>query len=292
MNWRTRLSPATFALLLLTAAAASADDIRVMTSGGFAAAYLELAPAFEQATGHRPVTDTTSIGTGASGIAARLARGEAIDVVIASRQDIDRLIASGQIRAGSRVDLARSSIGMAVRRGAPKPDISTVDALRRTLLEATSIAYSASVSGVYLSTELFQQLGIADRVLPKSRMIEGERVGAVVARGDAEIGFQQISELLPVPGIDLVGPLPQAVQRVTVFSAGIGANARNPDLAKRLIDFMASPAAVPAIVKSALEAIGACAGCDPFDEPNRSDYAAHWNASGPTRFAVSERISF
>jgi molybdate transport system substrate-binding protein len=269
MNWRTRLSPATFALLLLTAAAASAEDIKVMTSGGFAAAYLALAPAFEQATGHRPATDTTSIGTGASGIVARLARGEAIDVVIVARQDLERLIASGQIRAGSRVDLARSSIGMAVRRGAPKPDISTVDALRRTLLEATSIAYSASVSGVYLSTELFQQLGIADRVLPKSRKIEGERVGAVVARGDAEIGFQQISELLPVPGIDFVGPLPQAVQRVTVFSAGIGANARNPDLAKRLIDFMASPAAVPAIEKSALEPCSFRTNLTPTAPPSR-----------------------
>ena len=268
MNWRTRLSPATFALLL-TAAAASAEDIKVMTSGGFAPAYLELAPAFEQATGHRPATDTTSIGTGASGIVARLARGEAIDVVIVARQDLERLIASGQIRAGSRVDLARSSIGMAVRRGAPKPDISTVDALRRTLLEATSIAYSASVSGVYLSTELFQQLGIADRVLPKSRKIEGERVGAVVARGDAEIGFQQISELLPVPGIDFVGPLPQAVQRVTVFSAGIGANARNPDLAKRLIDFIASPAAVPAIEKSALEPCSFRTNLTPTAPPSR-----------------------
>ena len=268
MNWRTRLSPATFALLL-TAAAASAEDIKVMTSGGFAAAYLALAPAFEQATGHRPATDTTSIGTGASGIVARLARGEAIDVVIVARQDLERLIASGQIRAGSRVDLARSSIGMAVRRGAPKPDISTVDALRRTLLEATSIAYSASVSGVYLSTELFQQLGIADRVLPKSRKIEGERVGAVVARGDAEIGFQQISELLPVPGIDFVGPLPQAVQRVTVFSAGIGANARNPDLAKRLIDFIASPAAVPAIEKSALEPCSFRTNLTPTAPPSR-----------------------
>ena len=127
---------------------------------------------------------------------------------------------------------------------------------------------------MYLSTELFQQLGIADRVLPKSRKIEGERVGAVVARGDAEIGFQQISELLPVPGIDFVGPLPQAVQRVTVFSAGIGANARNPDLAKRLIDFMASPAAVPAIEKSALEAIGAA----PVKEVSQHDDFDHYSA--------------
>jgi molybdate transport system substrate-binding protein len=144
---------------------------------------------------------------------------------------------------------------MAVRRGAPKPDISSVDALRRTLLEARSIAYSASVSGTYLSTELFQRLGIADRVLPKSRKIEGERVGAVVARGEAEIGFQQISELLPVPGIDVVGPLPPDVQRVTVFSAGIGVAATNPALAKSFVEFLASPAALSAIRKSALETV-------------------------------------
>jgi molybdate transport system substrate-binding protein len=146
---------------------------------------------------------------------------------------------------------------MAVRRGAPKPDISSVDALRRTLLEAKSIAYSASVSGAYLSMELFQQLGIADRVLPKSRRIEGERVGAVVARGEAEIGFQQISELLPVPGIDLVGPLPSDVQRVTVFSAGIGVAATQPEVAKSFIAFLSSTAAVPAIRNSALEAVTA-----------------------------------
>jgi molybdate transport system substrate-binding protein len=145
---------------------------------------------------------------------------------------------------------------MAVRRGAPKPDISTVEALRRTLLDAKSVAYSASVSGAYLSNELFQRLGVADRVLPKSRRVENERVGAVVARGEAEIGFQQISELLPVPGIDLVGPLPSDVQRVTVFSAGIGVAATQPAVAKSFIDFLASPAAVIAIRNSALETIG------------------------------------
>ena len=162
----------------------------------------------------------------------------------------------GLIRPGTRVDLARSAIGMAVRHGAPKPDISSIDALRRTLLDAKSIAYSASVSGTYLSTELFKQLGIADRVLPKSRRVEGgERVGAVVARGEAEIGFQQISELLPVDGIDFVGPLPPEVQRVTIFSAGVGAASTNPAVAKSFIDFLASPRAITIIRKTALEAV-------------------------------------
>jgi molybdate transport system substrate-binding protein len=252
---RSRAAAASIAVLLFTAASVRADDIKVMTSGAFTAAYLELAPEFERATGHRMVTEATSMGTGPTGIAARLERGEAIDVVIVALAELERFIQAGRVRVGSRVDLAQSGIGMAVRKGAPRPDISSVDALRRTLLDAKSIAYSASVSGTYLSTELFQQLGVADQVLPKSRRIETERVAAVVARGDAEIGFQQISELLPVPGVDFVGPLPAAVQRVTVFSAGIGAASRDPALAKRFIEFLTSPAAVAVIRKTALEPV-------------------------------------
>jgi molybdate transport system substrate-binding protein len=195
------------------------------------------------------------MGTGSTSIEARLASGEAIDVVIVADAALERLIKDQRIVSGTRVDLARSAIGMAVRKGSPKPDISSVDALRRTLLAAKSIAYSASVSGTFLSTELFQRLGIADQVLPKSRRIESERVGAVVARGEAEVGFQQTSELLPVPGIDFVGPLPPEAQRVTVISAGIGAAARNPEAARSFIKFVASPAAIPAIRKSALEPV-------------------------------------
>jgi molybdate transport system substrate-binding protein len=156
---------------------------------------------------------------------------------------------------GSRVDLVRSRIAMAVRAGAPKPDISSVDALTRALLSAKSIAYSSSASGVYLSTELFPRLGIVDRIAGKVRQIESEPVGAVVARGDAEIGFQQISELRPVKGIEIVGPLPDGAQRVTVFSAGISSRAKDADGAKQLIAFLASPAAAAVIEKSGLEPI-------------------------------------
>jgi len=165
------------------------------------------------------------------------------------------LIKDGKVLAESRTPLARSAIGVAVRAGSPKPDISSVDALKRTLLQAKSIAYSASVSGRYLSTELFQRLGIADQIMPKSRRIEGERVGAVVARGEAEIGFQQVSELLPVPGIDYVGPLPPEVQKVTLFSAGVAAGAGNSDAAYALIGFLASPEAAHAIAKSGMEPV-------------------------------------
>jgi molybdate transport system substrate-binding protein len=241
--------------LLLLAPTAYADDIRVMTSGAFTAAYLELIPQLERATRDKIVTAATSMGTGTDSIPSRLQRGEPVDVVIVADAALDQLIKDGRVMAGSRVDLARSSIGMAVRAGARKPDISSVDALRRTLLEAKSIASSASVSGVYISTELFQRLGIADQVVGKSKRIDRERVGAVVARGEAEIGFQQISELLPVPGIDYVGPLPPEVQRVTVFSAGVAVGSKNADAARTLIRFLASPEAASAVTKSGLEPV-------------------------------------
>lgn len=251
----SRIAARVAAIVLLFAATAHAEEIKVLTSGAFTAAYLELIPRFERETGHTVVTGATSMGVGANSIPSRLQRGEPVDVVIIADAALDDLIKAGSVVAGSRVDLARSAIGMAVRAGAPKPDISSVAALTRTLLDATSIAYSASVSGVYLSTELFQRLGIADQVRHKSKRIEGERVGAVVARGDAEIGFQQISELLPVPGIDYVGPLPPEVQRVTTFSAGVGVNAKNPAAARAFIEFLASPAAQPVITKTGLEPV-------------------------------------
>jgi molybdate transport system substrate-binding protein len=235
------------------AGTACAEEIRVMTSGAFTAAYLELIPEFERATKDKIVTAATSMGTGAASIPSRLQRGEAVDVVIVADAALDELIKDGRVVAGSRVALARSGIGMAVRAGAPKPDIGSVDALKRTLLRAKSIAYSGSVSGVYLWTELFPRLGIAEEIKSKSKRIDGERVGAVVARGEVEIGFQQISELLPIQGIDYVGPLPPEVQRVTVFSAGVAAGAKAPDAARTLIKFLASPSAVPAITRSGME---------------------------------------
>ncbi len=241
--------------ILLFASQVSGAEITVMTSGAFTAAHLALIPQVERVTNHKIVTAATGMGTGANFIPTRLQRGERADVVIVASDALDDMIKQGTIVAGSRVDLARSSIGLAVRTGAPKPDISSVDALKRTLLNAKSIAYSASVSGDYLSTELFQRLGIAEQVKSKSRKIERERVGAVVARGEAEIGFQQISELLPIAGIDYVGPLPPEVQRVTVFSAGLASSAREPAAARVLITFLVSPAADSAIRKSGMEPV-------------------------------------
>jgi molybdate transport system substrate-binding protein len=233
------------------------DDIRVMTSGAFTAAYLELIPRLELLTKRKVVTAATSIGTGENSIPNRLRRHEPVDVVIVADGVLLGFIKEGLIMAESYTPVARSAIGVAVCAGAPKPDISTVEGLKRTLLQAQSIAYSASVSGDYVSTELFQRLGIADQVLSKSRRIEGgERVGAVIARGEAEIGFQQISELLPVPGIDHVTPLPPDVQKVSVFSAGVAVSSRDADTAHAFIKFLVSPEASGAITNSGLEPIG------------------------------------
>jgi molybdate transport system substrate-binding protein len=239
---------------LLTVTAVRADEIKVVTSGGFTAAYLELVPEYEGATHNKLVTEFgPSMGTTHNAIPIRLDRGEVIDVVIMAAPALDDLIKQGKVRAGSRVDLVQSKIGMAVKAGAPHPDISTVDALKHTLLAAKSIAYSDSASGVYLSTELFPKLGIADQIKHKSKKIEADPVGGVVATGEFEIGFQQISELRPVKGIDIVGELPTGAQRVTVFAAGIPTTATHPEAAKALIQWLASPVAYTAIKKSDLE---------------------------------------
>ncbi len=255
---KTLRAPRTLALasvcVLLIVGNAVAGEIRVMTSGGFAAPYNKVIPEYERATQDTVLTAYgASMGGAPDSIPMRLERGEPADVVILAATALEELIKQGKVVAGSRVDLVRSSIGMAVRAGEPKPDISTVEALKLTLLQAKSIAYSASASGTYLSTELFPRLGIADQIKEKSRRIESERVGNVVARGDAEIGFQQISELLPIEGIEYVGPLPDEVQSITVFSAGIVTGAKNPDGAKSLIEYLSSPAVAPAIIESGLE---------------------------------------
>jgi molybdate transport system substrate-binding protein len=233
---------------------ATIDEIRVMTSGAFTAALLELIPQLERLTRKSIVIASTSIGTGDNSIPNRLKRGEIVDIVIVADTVLRQFIADGLVLAEGYTPVARSTIGMAVREGAPRPDIGSIDALRRTLLQAKSIAYSASVSGQYLTTELYQRLGIADQMTSKSRLIGGgERVGAVVARGEAEIGFQQMSELLPVPGIAHITPLPPEVQKVSLFSAGVAASSTDSDLARAVIKFFVSPEAAQAVTKSGLE---------------------------------------
>jgi molybdate transport system substrate-binding protein len=232
-------------------------DIKVMTSGAFTAAFLELISQLERLTKKKMVTAATSIGTGESSIPNRLKCGEAVDVIIVADAVLRGFIQDGLVLDETYTPVARSTIGMAVRAGAPMPDISTAEVLKRTLLHAKSIGYSASVSGRYVTTELYQRLGIADQVTGKSRLIGGgERVGAVIARGEVEIGFQQISELLPVPGIAHITPLPPEVQKVSLFSAGVAASTSNFALAHSVVKFFASPEADHAITKSGLEPIG------------------------------------
>jgi len=235
---------------------ASAADIHVMISGGLSEAYRELVPAFEKTTGHKVITAYgPSMGRAREAIPARLERGEPADVVVMFDAALDELIAANKVVAGSRVDLARSGIGAAVRQGTTRWDIATVAGLRQALLQARSVAYSDSVSGRYISAELFPRLGIVAEMKDKSRAIVAERIGNVVARGDAELGFQQISELKPVAGIDLLGPLPPEVQKTTVFSGGLATASRDPAAARALLAYLSSPAAAPVIAKSGMEPV-------------------------------------
>jgi molybdate transport system substrate-binding protein len=255
-SFACRLSKVGIATLFV-AGAASAADVHVMISAGFYRVYAELGPAFERASGHHLVTTRgPSMGDSPEAIPARLARGETAVVVILDGGAADELAKRGLVRAGSKVELARSLIGMVVRAGAAKPDIGSVEAFRSTLLAAKSIAYSDSGSGTYLSTTLFPKLGIADQIAGKSRKVRGppsgEPVAAVVARGEAEIGFQQLSELIHVPGVAFVGAIPAELQPGFSFAAALTSAARQPEAAGALIRFLASPEAAPVILKAGL----------------------------------------
>ena len=243
-----RLTATLLVLALGVPGRAFAEDVRVMISAGFYGVYAELGPAFEKATGHRLVTTRgPSMGDSPEAIPTRLARGEIADVVILDGDAADRLAAGGIVRADTKVVLALSQVGMVVRAGARVPDISTVDAFKRTLLAAQSVGYSDSGSGTYLSTVLFDKLGIADQIARKSRKVRGppsgEPVAAVVARGEVELGFQQVSELLHVPGVTFVGPLPVELQPGFTFAGTITTAARQPGAAAALLRFLASPEA-------------------------------------------------
>jgi molybdate transport system substrate-binding protein len=249
------------AAVLLTIGRASAADVRVMISAGFYGVYSGLGPAFERASGHRLITMRgPSMGDSPEAIPARLARGEAVDVVILDGNAADELARRGLVRADSKTELAHSLIGMVVRAGAGKPDIGSVETFRSTLLTAKSIAYSDSGSGTYLATTLFPKLGIADQIAGKSRKIRGppsgEPVAQVVARGEAEIGFQQVSELIHVPGVTFVGTLPAEVQPTFSFAGALTRDVREPEAASALLRFLSSAEAAPAIAKAGLMPLG------------------------------------
>jgi molybdate transport system substrate-binding protein len=225
-------------------------EIKVLSSIATREAYNELVPQFERASGDKVIT--TWAGT--VDIVKRMTAGEVHDLVVISSTELDELIKQGRIAAVSRVDLARCGIGVAVRAGSPKPKISSPDALKQTLLAAKTVGYTSGPSGVYMGG-LIERMGIAADIQPKFRSVpSGGTIGTIVASGDCEIGFQQISELVHIKGIDIVGPLPAEVQRVTIFSTGTPTGAKNPDGAKRLVKFLTTPAAAAEMRKHGLEA--------------------------------------
>jgi len=260
MNMRAKTLSISLAAVVsfLLAGATVAAEVKVMISGGLQSSYEELGPEFERATGHKLSTQKgPSMGATPQAIPNRIDRGEPVDVVIMVGDALGELVKRGKVVAASRVDIANSSIAMAVKAGALKPDIGNLEAFKRTVLAATSIAYSDSASGVYLEKTLFPSLGLWEQIKDKARAIPAEPVGKVVARGDAQIGFQQLSELKAVgPGIDIVGLLPPGAQKVTTFSAGIATNAQQPAAAKALLDFLATDRAKAVMVEAGLEPIG------------------------------------
>ena len=243
-------------LLLLSTCSDDRPVLRVITSGGFTAAYDVLAERAETELGIRLHTEYgSSSGGGPQSIPVRLERGERFDLIILSRSSLDNLTGEGYVLPESRTNLVRSKIGMAVQEGHNAPDISTAESFTEVLLAADSIGYSASASGTYLSTVLWPQMDLWPRLQGKSRRIVGERVAAVVARGQVEIGFQQISEILPIPGATYAGPIPEELQRVTLFSAGITTDASQPEAAARLLQFFTSPEVADDIAATGLEPV-------------------------------------
>ncbi len=245
---RTRIVVAALGALLLPTAVHAAE-IKVLSTQAVEGAYRELVQQFEKASGHK----VTTTFTGTLDAQKRIAAGESYDLLIMAGPAIDDLIKSGKVAPGSRVDLARSGVGVAVRAGAPKPDIHSTEALKKTLLAAKSIGYSTGPSGVYLA-DLFRRLGIADQIQSKLKQTPtGVFVGGIIASGEVEIGFQQVSELAHFPGIDYVGPLPADIQNVTVFSSGMQVGAKSVDAARAWITFLRSPAAAAVFRSKSME---------------------------------------
>ena len=259
---RTAVQFAAALAFVLAASVAQAADVRVMISSGFFHVYSELGPAYEKATGNHLVTTRgPSLGDSPEAIPTRLARGEEADVVIMDGHGADMLDKKQMTKPGSRINLAESFIGAVVRTGQPKPDISTTDGLRKALLAAKSVAYSDSSSGTYLSTVGFKKLGVAEEVAKKSRKVRGppsgEPVAAVIARGEAELGFQQVAELIHTPGVDFVGTVPAEIQPPTYFVGALPAKAKQAEAATALLRFLSSAEAAPVITKAGLKPLAA-----------------------------------
>jgi len=240
---------ATAATLMLPALT-NAAEIKVLSTQATEGAYRELTPQFEKTTGHK----VTTIFTGTLDAQKRLAAGESYDMIIMAGPAIEAQTKAGKVVAGSRVDIAKSGVAAGVPKGEAKPDISTTEALKKTILAAKSIGYSTGPSGVYM-VGLFEKLGVTDQVKDKLKQTPtGVFVGTIIANRDVEIGFQQVSELGDFPGVDYIGPLPADVQQTTVFSSGIIVGAAETEAAKALVKFLTTPEAGAAFKKRGMEA--------------------------------------
>jgi molybdate transport system substrate-binding protein len=234
---------------------AAAAEIKVLTAGAFKQVLLAMVPEFEKQTGHKVTVENATVGE----LTRRIDGGEAFDLAIMTPRAIEDLTGKGKFAAGSRQTLARVGVGVVVRDGTPKPDISSVDAFKKSLLAAKSVAYidpaAGGSSGIYVSG-LLDKLGIAGEVKPKAKLIHGGAVADHIAKGEAEVGIHQISEILPVKGIVLVGPLPADIQNYTVYAAGLGKNAKSPEAAQALIKALSGPAAADVLKSKGMEPAG------------------------------------
>ena len=238
----------------MSTAPSRAADLVVLISGGFRSTYQDVLPEFEKKAGIKATTvPSPSMGETPEAIPNRLARGEAADVLVMVEASLDELIDRGLARPDTKVELALSPIGMAVRGGVPLPDISTPDKLRSVLLGSDSVAYSDSASGNYVSGKLFEKLGIADTMKNKARRIPGTPVAEIVARGQADIGFQEVAEILPVKGASFAGKLPVSLELLTPYAAAVATSSRHPAEAGQRGRFLASSAVVPTLEKDGLE---------------------------------------
>ena len=236
--------------------ATKAQELKVLTAGAFKSAVIALVPEYEKASGNRVVVANDTVGA----LAKRIAAGETFDVVVMTPAAVDELAAIGNVIPGSRTDLARVGVGVMVKAGAPKPDVSTVDAFKKAVLAAKSVSYidpaSGGSSGIYVA-KLLERLGIADQVKPKEKLKKGGYVADYISSGEAELGIHQISEIVPVLGVTLIGPLPKDVQNYTVYSAGIGAATKHADAARALIAILSGPSAQALFKSKGMEAVDA-----------------------------------
>jgi molybdate transport system substrate-binding protein len=234
--------------LLFSAAPATSAEIKVLTAGAMKSVVLALQPGFESASGHKLVIDNDTAG----GLLKRIEAGEVFDTAIITPAAIDTLIEKGKVAPGSRIAVAKVGVGVAVKEGAPKPDLNSVEAFKRALLSAATVAYidpaSGGSSGIYVAG-LLKKLGIADEIKPKERLQAGGYVAEKVAKGEAEIAIHQISEILPVKGVTLAGPLPDEIQNYTVYAVGLSATARDATAAQAWIDYLKGPA-TSAVIES------------------------------------------